>query len=91
MTEMLNNKFLIEDENGKKKEYEVLLLYKSIFNKRNYIVYTDNEKENNIMNVYVKIYNIEDNSIEDINDDIEWFEVESKIYELLGDNNDGIR
>ena len=91
MTEMLNNKFLIEDENGKKKEYEVLLLYKSIFNKRNYIVYTDNEKENNIMNVYVKIYNIEDNSIEDINDDIEWFEVESKIYELLGDNNGGIR
>ncbi len=82
MEELLSNKLIIEDENGNKTTYEVLLLFKSFSNGKKYVVYTDNKKENNKLNVYVKTYT-DDGIIEEIMDDSEWYEIERRIKELF--------
>lgn len=55
----MNNKnsvFTAKDENGKKKEYEVIFVFDSSETKKSYVVYTDNEKEDGLTKVYANVY-----------------------------------
>lgn len=51
------NKLIVIDEEGKKKEYEVLVTFESEETGKNYIVFTDNTlDENGNIKVYANIY-----------------------------------
>jgi len=52
-----NNIFNVKDENGNNVECEVLFTFESPETKKNYIVYTDNQKdETGAVKVYANIY-----------------------------------
>lgn len=54
---MKNNFLSLKDKNGNKKEYRILLNVKSSNSKKNYIIYTDEEKnENGDIKAYVSSY-----------------------------------
>ena len=54
---MKDNKFTMIDESGQEREYDVLFTFESEETNKNYIVYTDNTKdETGNVEVYASIY-----------------------------------
>ena len=74
------------DENGKLKEYDVILTYHSDNYNKDYIVYTDNiYNSNNELQIYINEYNkdsVEDN-VNDITDTNEYNKIKSVIGNIL--------
>lgn len=74
------------DENGKLKEYDVILTYHSDNYNKDYIVYTDNiYNSNNELQIYINEYNkdsVEDN-VNDITDTNEYNKIKSVIDSVL--------
>ena len=82
---MKKNSFSMIDENGNEIIYDVLFTFESDETKKNYIVYTDNSKdENGNIQVYASIYDPEDpkSKLEAITTDKEWKVIET-ILETL--------
>ena len=82
---MKKNSFSMIDENGNEIIYDVLFTFESDETKKNYIVYTDNSKdENGQIQVYASIYDPEDpkSKLEAITTDKEWKVIET-ILETL--------
>jgi len=77
---MRKNTFSMLDENGKEIVYDVLFTFESEETNKNYIVYTDNSKdENGNIEVYASIYHPEDpkGKLEAIETDKEWKVIET--------------
>jgi len=82
---MKKNSFSMIDENGNEIIYDVLFTFESDETKKNYIVYTDNSRdENGNIQVYASIYDPEDpkSKLEAITTDKEWKVIET-ILETL--------
>ncbi|MBO5120836.1 MAG: DUF1292 domain-containing protein [Bacilli bacterium] len=82
---MKKNTFTMLDENGVEVEYDVLFTFESDETKKNYIVYTDNTRdEKGNIEVYASIYHPEDNNgrLEAIETEKEWKVIET-ILETL--------
>ncbi len=84
---MRNNYITLKDKNGKKREYRILFDVKDTNTKLNYIVYTDDKKDNNgIISCYASSYVLSDKGhmtkMKAITDDDE-FEILSNILESL--------
>ena len=82
---MKKNSFSMLDENGKEIVYDVLFTFESEETNKNYIVYTDNSKdEHGNIEVYASIYHPEDpkGKLEAIETDKEWKVIET-ILETL--------
>ena len=77
---MKKNTFSMIDENGKEVVYDVLFTFESEETNKNYIVYTDNTKdENGNIEVYASIYDPDDpkSKLEAIKTDKEWKVIET--------------
>lgn len=75
-----DNTFTIVDKDGKEVECEVLFTFESDETKKNYIVYTDNSKdEEGNVKVYASIYNPnrENTELMPIETDREWKVIET--------------
>ena len=74
------------DENGKLKEYDVILTYHSDNYNKDYIVYTDNIYNlNDELQIYINEYNkdsVED-TVKDITDTDEYTRIKSEIDSIL--------
>ena len=82
---MKKNTFTMLDENGVEVVYDVLFTFESDETKKNYIVYTDNSKDElGNIEVYASIYHPEDNNgrLEAIESEKEWKVIET-ILETL--------
>ena len=82
---MKPNTFSMLDENGVVVVYDVLFTFESDETKKNYIVYTDNSKDElGNIEVYASIYHPEDNNgrLEAIESEKEWKVIET-ILETL--------
>ncbi len=81
-----DNKMIVTDEEGNTKEYEVLLSFKWYQTSKNYIVYTDNTKnEEDELNVYASIYDPDDlTKLDPVETDDEWQEIEFQLEDKLG-------
>lgn len=82
---MQKNTFSMIDENGKEIVYDVLFTFESEETNKNYIVYTDNSKdEQGNIEVYASIYDPNDpqSKLEPIETDKEWKVIET-ILETL--------
>ena len=82
---MKKNTFTMIDENGVEVEYDVLFTFESDETKKNYIVYTDNTKDElGNIEVYASIYHPEDSNgrLEAIETEKEWKVIET-ILETL--------
>lgn len=80
-----NNVFSIKDENGHTIECEILFTFESPETKKNYIIYTDNTKdEAGAIKVYANIYDKEGTSKEllPLETEEEWNTVESILAKL---------
>ncbi|MBQ7140376.1 MAG: DUF1292 domain-containing protein [Bacilli bacterium] len=80
-----NNKFTVIDNEGKEIECEVLFTFESDETKKNYIVYTDNTKDEiGNIKVYASIFdpNSDTTKLEPIETDKEWNIIEN-ILETL--------
>lgn len=82
-----NDKLKIIDNNGDIKEYDILYAFYWMKTYRNYIIYTDNSKnEMGKINVYASIYYPNDkNKIENIKTDEEWKIIKKRLNRELGD------
>ena len=96
---MKNNTFSMIDENGNEVVYDVLFTFESDETGKNYIVYTDNSKdEQGNIEVYASIYYPEDENgrLEAIETDKEWKIIETILETLqeelknkaVGENNE---
>ena len=77
---MKENKFVLLDEKGQEKEYDVLLTFESEETNKNYIVYTDNSlDETGNVQVFASVYNPEDENtkLEPIETEKEWKVIET--------------
>ena len=82
---MNKNTFTLIDEKGNEVEYDVLFTFESEETNKNYIVYTDNTKdETGNIEVYASIYDPEDpnSKLEAIQTEKEWKVIET-ILETL--------
>lgn len=82
---MKKNSFSIIDENGNEVVYDVLFTFESDETHKNYIVYTDNTKdENGNIQVYASIYEPENpnSKLEEIETDKEWKVIETILNTL---------
>ena len=82
---MKKNTFSMLDENGNEVVYDVLFTFESEETKKNYIVYTDNSRDDKgNVQVYASIYHPEDpkGKLEAIETDKEWKVIET-ILETL--------
>ncbi len=82
---MKKNSFSMIDENGNEVVYDVLFTFESDETHKNYIVYTDNSRdETGNIQVYASIYDPEDpqSKLEAITTDKEWKVIET-ILETL--------
>ena len=82
---MKKNSFTMIDENGNEIVYDVLFTFESEETHKNYIVYTDNTKdENGNVEVYASIYDPNDphSKLEAIETEKEWQVIE-KILETI--------
>ena len=82
---MKPNTFSMLDENGVEVVYDVLFTFESDETKKNYIVYTDNTRdETGNIEVYASIYHSEENNgrLEAIESEKEWKVIET-ILETL--------
>jgi len=80
-----NSVFTVKDEQGKTIECEVLFTFESPETKKNYIVYTDNTKdESGALKVYANIYdkNGQTRNLMPIETEEEWNTVESILAKL---------
>lgn len=86
----MNNKFKCIIDNIEK-EFEVLYTFKSTKTKKDYIIYSDNTYDvNNNLNIYASIYYplIPKKELENIEESIDWEEVENFLNKVCGDNNE---
>ena len=82
---MKKNSFSMIDENGKEVIYDVLFTFESDETKKNYIVYTDNSKdEQGNIQVFASIYDPtkEDQKLEPITTEKEWKVIETILNTL---------
>ena len=82
---MKKNSFSMIDENGNEVIYDVLFTFESDETKKNYIVYTDNNKdENGNIEVYASIYYPDEatSKLEPIKTDKEWKVIETILNTL---------
>ena len=82
---MKKNKFTLIDEKGNEGEYDVLFTFESEETNKNYIVYTDNSKdEAGNIRVYASIYypDEENSPLEPIETDKEWQVIETILSTL---------
>ncbi len=82
---MKKNKFVMIDENGNEVEYDVLFTFESEETNKNYIVYTDQSKDDKgNVQVYASIYDPENpnSKFENIETEKEWKVIET-ILETL--------
>ena len=81
---MDEKKFLkIVDIEGKEVEYEILSAFKLEKTDKNYIVYTDNNKdEEGSLNIYASIYYPKNNKLDSIETEEEWHEVERRLRNM---------
>lgn len=82
---MKKNTFSMLDENGNEIIYDVLFTFESEETNKNYIVYTDNTKdESGNVEVYASIYNPEDphSKLEAIETEKEWKVIETILNTL---------
>ena len=87
-----NNKFMVIDNEGKEIECEVLFTFESDETKKNYIVYTDNTKDEiGNIKVYASIFdpNSDTTKLEPIETDKEWNIIEN-ILETLQEESKNI-
>ena len=78
---MNDNILRLTDDLGNTKEYEILMTLKMEETNKNYIIYTDNTKDNDgNLNIYASIYNPDSNELEEIKTDKEW-DIIDKILE----------
>ena len=79
----------LELEDGTEQEYEILVAYKWTKTGKNYIVYTDNSKdEEGSLNIYAAIYYPNDDSkLDPVETDEEWEEVNRRVNNL---NKEGV-
>ena len=88
---MKKNSFSMIDENGKEVIYDVLFTFESDETNKNYIVYTDNTRdENGNIQVYASIYDPENpnSKLESITTEKEWKVIET-ILETLQEEING--
>ncbi len=82
----MDNKKILKliDENGNEIEYEILLAFKWMKTNKNYIVYTDNTKdEEGNINVFAAIYYPNDSTrLNPIETDEEWDEIDIRLKNL---------
>lgn len=77
---MKENKFVLLDEKGQEKEYDVLFTFESEETNKNYIVYTDNSlDETGNVQVFASVYNPEDENtkLEPIETEKAWKVIET--------------
>lgn len=77
---MKENKFVLLDEKGQEKGYDVLFTFESEETNKNYIVYTDNSlDETGNVQVFASVYNPEDENtkLEPIETEKEWKVIET--------------
>lgn len=81
---MENEKMLIMDKDGIEKEADVLAVFNSTEFNKDYIIYTFNEKQNEMIKILAStLVESEDNYVfEDIATDAEWDMVKKTIKEL---------
>ena len=82
---MKENKFVLLDEKGQEKEYDVLFTFESEETNKNYIVYTDNSlDETGNVQVFASVYNPEDENtkLEPIETEKEWKVIEMALKVL---------
>ena len=80
-----NNKFVVLNKDGEKVECEVLFTFESEETKKNYMVYTDNTKdEEGNIKVYAAIYepDKDETKLEPITSDHVWAIIEKILEEL---------
>ena len=85
---MKKNSFSMIDENGKEIIYDVLFTFESDETHKNYIVYTDNSRdETGNIQVYASIYDPENpnSKLEAITTDKEWKVIETILETLQED------
>lgn len=71
-------------KNGEKISYDVILTFKSARTLKNYIVYTDNELDDNKLKIYAAIYNPETlEFISDVDSQEEWLEINKLLEKIL--------
>ena len=82
----MDNKKILKliDENGNEIEYEILLAFKWMKTNKNYIVYTDNTKnEEGNINVFAAIYYPNDSTrLDPIETNEEWDEIDIRLKNL---------
>lgn len=76
----MNNKLKITNDKGEEKEYDILFSFQSENTNKNYVVYTDFTKENNIIKCFASIY--EDGKLSKIDTEAENNIVEAMIQTL---------
>lgn len=81
------DKLKVIDNNGDTKEYDILYAFYWMKTDRNYIIYTDNSKnEMGKLNIYASIYYPDNkNKIENIKTDEEWKIINKRLNRELGD------
>ena len=82
---MKKNSFTLLDENGQEVTYDVLFTFESDETHKNYIVYTDNSKdEKGNVEVFASIYDPENphSKLESITTDKEWKVIETILQTL---------
>lgn len=69
------------DEDGKEIECEIIIAFKWTKTNKNYIVYTDNTKdENGNLNIYAGIYNSSNKTrLDSIETEEEWNEIDKRL------------
>lgn len=85
-----NNKFNVIDKDGNEIECEVLFTFESEETKKNYIVYTDNTKDNKgNIRVFASIYDPNDDNSEllPIKSEKEWKIIETILESIQEENN----
>ena len=80
-----DNVLILKDENGEEKEYEIIAKISSKENKKDYLVFTENEKDADgyiITYAYVKNPNKNDNNLYPINSEEEYEFIEKLLSSL---------
>lgn len=91
---MKKNTFTLLDENGQEVVYDVLFTFESDQTNKNYIVYTDNSRdEQGNIEVYASIYHPEDENgrLEAIETDSEWKLIETILSTLQEEIKNGTK
>ena len=81
---MNDNILRLTDDLGNTKEYEILMTLKMEETGKNYIIYTDNTKDNEDLNIYASIYNPDSNQLEEIKTDMEWDIIDKILEKNMG-------